>query len=59
MPVWMDMCISGFLRTGEKTRDPLYLDILLRVRVPLIREDIRLCMLAPDITATKELQRYL
>ena len=54
-------CMDGYvyfldLRTGEKTRDPLY---LLRVRVPLIREDIRLCMLAPDITATKELQRYL
>ena len=25
MPVWMGMCIFLDLRTGEKTRDPLYL----------------------------------
>ena len=57
-------CMDGYvyfldLRTGEKTRDPLYLGYTFKGAGALIREDIRLCMLAPDITATKELQRYL
>ena len=59
-------CMDGYvyfldLRTGEKTRDPFISGILtfLRVREPLIQEDIQLCMWVPDITATKELQRYL
>ena len=34
-------------------------DIHLRVREPLIQEDIQLCMWVPDITETKELLWYL
>ena len=52
MPVWMGMCIFWIWEREKRHVTHYIWDILLRVRVPLIREDIRLCMLAPDITAT-------
>ena len=57
-------CMDGYvyfldLRTGEKTRDPLYLGYTFKGAGALDPRGYPIMYVAPDITATKELQRYL
>ena len=59
MPAWMDIYIFWILKTGEKTRDPLYLGYTFKGAGALIREDIRSCMSGPGIIVMRELREYL
>lgn len=46
------------LKTGEKTRDPLYLGYTFKGAGALDREVIRSCMSVPDTTVTRERREF-